>query len=377
MIYAPPANAWDYVNLENRCHAEIEQYCQTETQASGDDRAKKSIVLDCLRKHTDDLSNGCKVELKDGPLAEMPRLSPKAVPGFAALGGLGLIPASVPTVNYGGSFTPQQQSGDVVQNHLTIQTPIYQDDKNLFSLSAGATSLHFGQEQTLDTSGIPVPIDLWKIDFGGGYSRKIDDDKLIGGRLSIGSASDHPFADFDVTTIGASAYYSWASTEHSRWMLTILFSNNNPIINYVPIPGFIYMYETPTFIGMFGFPYSSMVWKPSDPWMYTLSIFGPTINAEIAYGNPKNAQIYTGFNWIQQSYLPENRPETNDRLYYDEKHLPLGVRFPVTKGLFSDLSVGYAFDRSAYEGEHFLSKNEGSATLASSWYGAWNLRLVL
>src|ERR1019366_814149 len=123
---------------------------------------------------------------------------------------------------------------------------LYQDDRNTLSLSTGESSLHFGTEQTLSDSGIGVPIDLWKVELGGSYLRKLDTDKddkgdrLMGTRISFGSASDHPFASFDVTTLGASAFYSWASSERSRWMLTLLFSNNNPIINYVPIPGFIY-----------------------------------------------------------------------------------------------------------------------------------------
>ncbi len=337
----------------------------------------RPLLLWCLQKHEADLSPNCRDQVKIEAKESLPKLPPKAVPGFAVFGGLGLLPVSRPTLVYGGWITPEQVPGDVDQHHLTIQTPVYVDDKNSVSLSLGGTSLHFGEEQNLSGTGIEVPQDLWKVELGGSYSRKLEDDKLIGGRISVGSASDHPFADFGVATIGASAFYSWSSSERSRWMLTVFFSNNNPISNYVPIPGFIYLYQTETLIGMFGFPFTSIIWMPRQPWMFTLGIFGPTLNAEIAYGNPQKIQVFTGYRWAQQSYIRENRPDPGDRMYYNEMHAPIGVRFPVTKELKSELSVGYSFDRSVYEGTRFGNKDNGSVDLGASWYGAWNFRVEL
>jgi hypothetical protein len=305
------------------------------------------------------------------------KVAPKAAPGFASLGNLGLLPVQTATLTYGGWITPRPVPGTVEQNRVTIQVPAWRDDQNTLALSAGGTSLHFGDQQTLSGSGIPVPVDLWKIEFGGSYARRLEDDRLIGGRLSLGSASDHPFANFDVTTVGASAFYSWATSERSRWMVTVFFSHNTPIANYVPIPGFVYIYETETFVGMFGLPFSSLVWRPEDKWTFTFSFFGPTVNSEIAYGYPTGLQVFTGYSWTQQSYLRELRPDPKDRLYYEEMHVPLGVRFPLARGFRTELSLGYAFDRSTFEGLHFHSKENGSAPLGNSWFAAWNLRLEL
>jgi hypothetical protein len=324
-------------------------------------------------------SPGCWEELRHqrAPVAAPSELSPKGVPGFAVLGTLGLLPASVPTLSYSGWVTPRQAPGTVEQQRLTIQVPVYQDGRDAYSLSAGASWLRFGAEQALSGSGIPVPEDLWKIELGGSYSRRLESDALLGGRVSLGSASDQPFASFDVVTVGLSAYYSWAVSERSRWMLTLLFSNNNPIIDYVPIPGFVYAYQTPTFVGLFGFPFSSLSWRPSGPWALTFSFFGLTINSEVTYGDPRKFQLFTGFSWVQQSYLRENRPSSKDLFYYDEKHLPIGVRFPITRSLRSELSAGYSFSRSVYEGIHIGNANDGSADLGNSWYGAWSLRAEL
>ncbi len=265
--------------------------------------------------------------LADAPNMGIPTLPAKGVPGFGVLGGLGLLPTSVPTVAYAGWITPQQVPVFAEQNRLTIQVPILRDERNTVSLSTGGSWLHFGGAQTLSGSGIPVPLDLWKVEIGGSYLRKLEGGKILGGRLSFGSASDHPFDSFGVTTIAAGAFYSWATSENSRWMLTLFFSNNNPILNYIPIPGVIYLYQTKTFVGLFGFPFTSIVWTPEELWMFTLSLFGPTINSEIAYGDPMKIQIFTGFSWLQQSYLRKYRPDANDRLYFKEMHIP--ARNPV------------------------------------------------
>ena len=313
--------------------------------------------------------------------APLPTIPQRDLPGFATLGALGLLPTSTTTVTYGGWMTPQKNPTDFEQQKVSLQIPLYRDRTDMFSFSAGGSDLHLAQGQILPGSQIPVPTDFWKIELGASYAHKLDDDRFIGGRFSLGSASDQPFASLDVTSFGVSAFYSWAGSkdEHheSRWMATLFFSNNNPLINYVPIPGIIYLYQTDTFTGMFGFPFTSLIWRAEQKWMFVLSAFGPTIIAEVDYGNPKKAQVFTGFNWLQQSYLRMGRPDSNDRLYYDEKHLPLGVRFPLGKSISTEISAGYAFDRSVFEGTKFWKRENGSSDLGPSWFGAWNFKAEL
>jgi hypothetical protein len=319
------------------------------------------------------LSPACKTALGEKLLTP----PPKAQPGFAALGSLGILPSAGPSLTYGGWITPRADPGMAEQHRLTVQAPIYRADRDTCSLSAGAASLSFGAGPSLSGSGIEVPRQLWKAEAGGSCVHRIDGEKVSGGRISVGSASDHPFAGLGVTTVGASAFYSWPTSERSRWLASAFFSNNNPIANYVPIPGFVYIYQTETFMGMFGFPFSSVTWMPSRAWMLTLGVFGPTVNAEAAYGSPRTAQLFAGFGWLQQSYLRKDRGEEKDRLYYDEKHVPVGVRIPLAQGLKTEFSFGYAFDRSVYEGRRFGDKSNGSVSWGAAWFGAWNLQVVL
>ena len=118
-----------------------------------------------------------------------------------------------------------------------------------------------------------------------------------------------------------------------------------------------------------------MQWKPWQPWSATFSFFGPSVNAEIACGDPRKIQAFMGFNWNPQSFLREDREFKQDRLFYDEKKTQAGVRFPIVSTLASEFSGGYAFARSVYEGQRFGKRYRGSAALGDSWFAAWGLHL--
>lgn len=305
-----------------------------------------------------------------------PSGNPQAGAG-AASAALGLLGMSAPrafSLNYNGWIAPDKDPTSIQQQRVALQVPVYRGEVDTFSLSATGSSLHFNDPQQLLPNGALVPADLWRIDFGGQYSRKLNNDKMLGGRLSFGSASDHPFSKITTDTIGASLFYGLPPDENSRWILTLFVSNNNPIINYVPIPGFVYLYQTKTFTGMFGLPFGLIQWTPKVPWSLSLSAFGPTINSEVACGDPRKVQLYAGFNWVQQSYLRENRVDRKDRLFFDEKRGQLGVRFPLVAMLAADLQSGFAFDRSAFEGRRFGKHDRGTAGLRSSWFAAWSLK---
>lgn len=178
-------------------------------------------------------------------------------------------------LNVGGWIAPQQQTSEIDQTKLTIQQPIYRDEKDSYSLSFGGSSLHFVKPASR----------FWRIELGGSFLHKFDDSSMWGARVSVGTASDEPFSNFGVTTIGATGFYSWETSQQSRWMITVLTSNNNPLINYVPIPGFLYLYQSEKFFGMFGFPFNAIMWMPAYGWSIMLSLF-PTFNFEVAWGSP-------------------------------------------------------------------------------------------
>jgi hypothetical protein len=298
----------------------------------------------------------------------------RGMPGFPSLGGVSLLPVSTPTVSYGGWLAPRNAPEEISQQRLTLQFPVHRGGRDSVSLGIGGNSLHFSGPQSLAGSGIAVPMDLWKIEASGSWSRRFSRGRLASARVSIGSASDRPFTDVGVTTFGATAFWSWEESERSRWFLTLFFSNNSPLINWVPIPGFIYFYATEGFIGLFGVPFTSATWMPVRPWSVTAGVFGPTLTTEIAYGDLRGTNVFAGWSFQQQSYIPSSRAEDDDRVFLVEKRAPVGVRFTIGDSIKSELSGGYAYDRSVRQGTRMGKKERGTLDLGNSWFVGWNLR---
>jgi len=286
--------------------------------------------------------------------------------------------ARVPTVSYTGWLEPNSDSGNTFQNLGSAVIPVYSDEKDSSSLSASASDLHFDRQQTLTGTAVAVPKDIQKYDLGFSYSHKRENNKSWGMKFGVGSASDHPFANFDTTTFMLMVYFSRpGKLEGSRWIFTVFMSNNNEIANYVPIPGFVYMYNTPTFTGLFGLPFAAVQWRPSTEWTWSGSILGPAISVEGAYGKIHHTQGFVGYSWSQQSYLPKDRPDQRDRLYYNEMRAFGGVRAFVSNSVSLEVQSGYAFNRSFNEGPNTFSKDVGSTTLANSPFAQLNLKMEL
>ncbi len=136
---------------------------------------------------------------------------------------------------------------------------------------------------------------LGRIELGTRYSHKLDETSSVGGGVGFGSASDLPFNNADVDTLSLNAFYNFSTSEHSAWVLSLFYSNNNPLDNKVPIPGFMYIYRSSDFVGMFGLPFASIFWRFSDPWILSASIFGPTGVLEIARGHVRDLQVFWAF----------------------------------------------------------------------------------
>lgn len=286
--------------------------------------------------------------------------------------------ARAPSISYSGWLEPRSDSGNAFQNRATASVPVYRDEKNTYTVSASASDLHFDRQQEFSNQSYSVPQDLQRYDVGVSYSRKLAAAKMWGAKLSVGSASDHPFANFNTTTFLALGYYSIpGQSEASRWIFTIFMSNNNEIANYIPIPGFVYTYTTATFTGLFGLPFAAVQWRPSSMWTWSGSLLGPEINLESAYGRIRQTQGFVGYSWSQQSFLPKDRPDQRDRLYFNEMRAFAGIRSFFSRDFSFEFETGYAFDRSLYEGLRTFSRDVGSTSLSNAPFAQITLKMDL
>jgi hypothetical protein len=287
--------------------------------------------------------------------------------------GMSIMVPTTPVVTYGGLWAPED-SPSVTDHRFTAAVPVLKDEKQNLAISVLGNALHIGKPLTLSKNNTEVPQDLYRTEMGVQYSRNLSGARNWGLRGTLGYASDKPFTNTRDMTFTLNASYSYPTASQNRWVLFLYMANNSSLPNYLPIPGFIYLYKTPTFTGMFGLPMVSMTWKPVHPLFLSLSLFGPTINAEIGAQPNDYIQIFSGFNWSQQSFLRDGREDRSRRLFLDEKRIFAGIRGPIAFSVLSELQVGQNFDRSIYEGKGFLKKDGGSVSLQKSWSLMWNFR---
>jgi hypothetical protein len=281
--------------------------------------------------------------------------------------------------SYGGSVTPRNGSTSSGLERFSFQTPVYRTETETVAVSSNVSNLHLGSAQPLSNSGELVPSDLWKIETGAQYAKNLEGDRTIGGRITVGSSSDTPFSNFNVTTIGASAEYSFPTSDRSRWLLMVMFSNNSPIVNYVPLPGFAYSYNSETYSLIVGFPVTAVRWSPVRKVNASFSLLGPNLVSELNYGNPFGGiQEFIGFSWGAQSFLQQNRSDNQEHFYYAEKRAYGGLRLPVYGPVNVDLTAGYAFDREVFtQDRYFFNVTGNKSSLGNSWFAEWDLRMTL
>jgi hypothetical protein len=159
--------------------------------------------------------------------------------------------------------------------------------------------------------------------------------------------------------LNANLFYMPTVGPGDQWIYTLFISNNNPIANYVPIPGVIYLHKRERFTGLFGIPFSSIQWTPVDPWTLSVSIMIINFNAEISYGHRDQMQTFVGFSSAQQSFL---------RAF-------IGVRSPITPKLSGDIQFGDSFDRRLSEGDS-LRDRKREVGMGRSWFVGMNLNYL-
>ncbi len=116
------------------------------------------------------------------------------------MGGFGGNMHPTDSIRYAAIWTPavpvQGQATDfeMVRQDLSFTHPLWKDPLNALSLTGGVRNELIQTDAILPGTGQSVPSELWGVNLGLHYNRQLDDGWITGGGVSIGSASDHPFA---------------------------------------------------------------------------------------------------------------------------------------------------------------------------------------
>ncbi len=328
--------------------------------------------IQCLVGHQEELELSCKQSLERIIQA---RESGSARGGGAltSFGGLNAFGPLLPLFSYEG----RSVSGDpgLIENKAGISAPIYKNEQNSIGLSLSLGRLHLTAPVSLD-SGVQVPVNFSRIEFGSQYRRQLSGHRSWGIRGAAGYAGDRISRAGTDASYSLNADYGFPGSEKGYWVIAVFISNNSPFLSFFPIPGVIYIYKTPNFTGLFGFPILSLQWTLSRAWAYSISFFGPSLQCEGTYGHRDDLQLFASYQLIPQSYIPSFRREDRDRLTFQEQRLGLGARMPVASAVFAEFIGGRSFGRSISLGRGWLNRSGGSTELPAGWWMNWGLKLI-
>lgn len=326
-------------------------------------------VAQCLLKQKDRLSDQCKQEVER--FVQMrEEAAARGGGSLAAFGGLNAMGPPIPILSYETRWSP-----DLNEHKGNVSLPVYKGKMDVAAVSLAGSQLHLGETLYFD-NGRPAPNTLSRYEAGAQYSKQLLEKRSWGLRGSVGYAGDKPFAAGKDTTYSLMVNYGYPG-EKGYWSLFAYTSNNSPILNYVPLPGAAYFYKTANFTGVFGFPILSLQWTPVNPWAYSVSLFGPTFQAEASYGHRDDLQFFIAHSFSVQSYMPADREERKDRLYLREQKIGIGGRGLIAKKTMLELQGGRTMDRSMYVGKSFFKKESGEVNIPDDWFVNLIIKVLL
>jgi hypothetical protein len=268
---------------------------------------------------------------------------------------IGQVPVSVRyEFNSFPSESVARQNADLgyIRQDFYLGGPFYQDCRNEVS---GAT---YVRSELFDTSArIPgttrrFPEELWDVNINTTYRHLFDNDWIGGVRVGFGSASDQPFSTVNELTFSTTAFLRIPQGERNAFLLSLSYTTNAEVFNYIPIPGIAYFwFPTDWFQATVGFPFADVVYRPFDDLTLQLSYAVLTnIHARAIYRLTPAARVYAAYDWDNENYFLAARPDVHDHFYYFNQKVTLGFQYNLARGVHLDVHGGYVFDRFYFEG---------------------------
>lgn len=288
----------------------------------------------------------------------------------------GLVPPKFQKVTFGyvGVFHQEAQfpTGDAATSFqaFDLSGPVIRDESESWTASLAGNQLAITPTQGELSR-------LYDLKVGMGYTKALDDKRLWSASLRFGSASDRLFANPSVNTLGATWFYSYPKDETGRWLFLVDYSNNRPILNNIPLPGFAYFYTpSKTFKMVIGAPFASLNWEFHDRWgLEGFTLVPWVLKGNVFYKINDYAKIYSGIDFSQITYFLADRTNDKERLFFDEKKMFIGAKMPFSRSVLADLEFGHAFDRAFFQSEEYEIDPENPTSIANAFYAKVTLRL--
>jgi hypothetical protein len=240
-------------------------------------------------------------------------------------------------------------------------------------MTAGVRNRSITTDAILPDTGQSYPDELWNVNMGLMYFRKLDNEWLLGGGVNLGSASDHPFASIDEMFVGMNAFLRIPSGEHNAWLFSLIYAPTGEL--RFPIPGVAYYYSpTDDFHMNIGLPFS-MMYRPIDCLTLEASYMPiHTIHSKAKYRIADWLSAFAAYDWANESYALADRADVNQRFFLYDQRIAAGLESRLGEHGYFELASGLIFDRYSFEGRQwdttqFNRVNMGSGPFITSQAG--------
>jgi hypothetical protein len=219
-------------------------------------------------------------------------------------------------------------------------------------LTAGVRNESIDTKAILPDTGQPYPEELWNVNMGLMYFRKLDSGWSWGGGANLGSASDRPFASIDEMFVGMNAFLRIPSGEHNAWMFSLMYAPMSEL--RFPIPGVAYYYApNENFHANIGLPFS-LFYRPVECLTLEASYMPiHTIHAKAKYKIVDCLSLFAAYDWTDDAYALADRTDVNQRFFMYNQRLAGGLETRLGAHWSVELAGGLVFDRYSFEGKQW------------------------
>jgi hypothetical protein len=186
------------------------------------------------------------------------------------------------------------------------------------------------------------------------YRAQLDGGRMIGGGVSLGSASDHPFASLQDSYVNMNAMYCTPSGEHNAWMFMLMYSPMGEISYPLPLVSYSHNPSDQLHANI-GLPFI-LSYKPTDRWNLEASyMLIDMVRVKATYKIADRVTVFVGYDSLNDAYKLRDRTNDDDRFFLYNQRATIGLSLPVTKWLTAELDGGYAFRRYSLIGQQWTS----------------------
>jgi hypothetical protein len=246
------------------------------------------------------------------------------------------------------------------QQDFSLAGPLYQSARDEWYASLRIRNQQYDTGAILPDTREGFPDELWNIRLGTGYRHRFESGWIGALEVTVGSPSDRPFAGVDEMDINATAFLRVPARGEDAWLFFLNYGSNREFLPHVPLPGFGYQWEPADQLSaIVTTGVLSLTYKPIETLTLSATYLAVrTVDVRLTYRLFRPVRLWIGFDWTNDRFLRAERADPDDRLFYYEKRVRAGAIIGLARWLYTDVTVGYSFDRFYFEGESYSDRDQ-------------------